>query len=67
MRKFIIAKDDVRQIKLFGLRGRTIDFKIKEPPKNIDPVSWIKSALSDVVDLTTRELNPRDKIGFSFC
>ncbi|KAJ8972054.1 hypothetical protein NQ317_001524 [Molorchus minor] len=67
MEKFIIAKDFVKKVRRFSVKGRTIEFKIKPVPSNEEPVSWIKEAVNQVIHKGTQDLGPDDQVAFSFC
>lgn len=67
MEKFLILKDSVKTIKRFNLQGRRIEFKLKSLPDNVEPVRWIKNALTDVILYATSNLSPQDQVGFNFC
>lgn len=67
MEKFIIAKDFVKNVRRFNLRGRTLEFKIKPVPKDVEPVGWIREAIDQIIQRGTEDLCPSDQVGFSFC
>ena len=67
MEKFKIEKNITKKIKRFNLIGRTIEFKIKQIPIDVEPVGWVKDGVRDIIHYATRHLEPTDQVGFSFC
>lgn len=67
MENFIIIKDTVKKVRKYNLTGRILEFKIKNVPQGIEPVSWIREAIRQVIDTATKDLQPTDHVGFSFC
>ncbi|VEN60245.1 unnamed protein product [Callosobruchus maculatus] len=67
MEKFLMIKDTTKKVHRFGVQGRTLEFKIKPVPNNVDPVSWVKNAISQIVLKGTEDLRPTDQVGFTFC
>lgn len=67
MEKYVIVKNTLKKIKKFNLTGRTLEFKLRSVPTNVEPVTWIKNAINEVVEKAVEDLEPTDKVGFTFC
>lgn len=67
MEKFVITKDFVKKVRRFNLEGRTIEFKIKQLPKDVDPVGWVRDAINQIIQRGTEGLAVGDKVAFNFC
>lgn len=67
MEKIEILSSSVKNVRRFRLRGTTIVFKIKKIPENEDPVRWVKDAVEQVILHVCKDVEPGDKIGFTFC
>ncbi|VEN43471.1 unnamed protein product [Callosobruchus maculatus] len=61
MEKFLMIKDTTKKVHRFGVQGRTLEFKIKPVPNNVDPVSWVKNAISQIVLKGAEDLRPTDQ------
>lgn len=66
MESYIVVKDFSKNIRRFNLRGRTVEFKLKSVPANVEPVGWIKEALGDIIKHVTVDLLPTDQVAFNF-
>lgn len=66
MEKITIVKSFVKKVKRFRLAGNSLVFKINPIPENENPVVWIQAALHHAINKVTEEVNPNDKIGFTF-
>lgn len=67
MEKFIVQKDFVKKVKRFNLTGRTLEFKIKPVPKDVEPVGWVRDAVNQLIEKGTEGLEAGDQVGFNFC
>lgn len=67
MEKYIVVKDSMKKTRKFGVQGRTLEFKIKPIPANMEPVRWVEDAIRDIVLKGTEGVEPEDKVGFTFC
>jgi G:T-mismatch repair DNA endonuclease (very short patch repair protein) len=65
--KIIIFKEYFKKNRRFNLEARTVEFKIKPIPLHVEPVSWIKDAIKEIVLRTTKHLKSTDQVGFTFC
>lgn len=66
MEKFIITKQFFKNIRRFNLKGKTLQFSIKPVPKEENPVTWIKTAIEQIVTMLTTEAELDDRIGITF-
>lgn len=64
---FSIERTYETLIKRFSMRGRKINFKINPVPNNTNPIEWIKSAITSIVQYALSGLEPTDKVGITFC
>lgn len=67
MESYVILKDYVKTIKRFNTWARTVEFQVKPVPENVDPVSWVKDAITQIVLRGTENLDPENLVGFTFC
>lgn len=67
MEKFEIITRGTKHVRRFRLSGTTLVFKIKKYPANEDPIAWVKDAMNPVVHHVCQDVEPQDKIGFTFC
>jgi len=67
MHNYIVVKDQFRKNRRFGLDGRTIEFKMKPIPPDVEPVGWVKNVIKEIFENATKGLDPQDQVGFSFC
>lgn len=66
MQKFEVKKDLISLVPRFKVKGRKIDFKINAVPTGIEPIEWLKSAITDVIQHSMEGAEGSDKIGFTF-
>ena len=67
MAKYVIASEAVKTVRRYHLEGRTVQFRIKPIPQDVEPVGWVKGAIEEIVERSTSNLQPQDKVGITFC
>lgn len=67
MEKFVIIKDILRKVSCFNLTGRMLEFKIKPIPTREEPVAWIRTAINQINEKGTEDLQSNNLVGFTFC
>lgn len=65
--RYNIIKDHMTNIKRFNVRGRKMEFQVKQVPENVEPIAWIKEAINEVITYGTKHILPTDKVGITFC
>lgn len=64
---FQIVNEISKTNKKYKVVRRSVCFKIKAIPENIeDPEAYVKKAIKDVVEYVASDVDPEDKIGFTF-
>lgn len=67
MHKFVIIKDFNSKVKRFNLTARKLEFKLQPVPQSVEPLEWIKSGIEEIFRFATEELQPKDRVGITFC
>ncbi|KAK5638665.1 hypothetical protein RI129_012960 [Pyrocoelia pectoralis] len=67
MAKFEIVSEYEKSVKRYGIKARAIEFKIKEIPAEVDQVTWIKGAMTQIINYICANVSSSDIIGFTFC
>lgn len=65
--RYKIESESVTCIKRYNIYGRKTKFTITSVPDNVNPIDWIKGAIHQIIRDVTKEVNPTDKIGITFC
>lgn len=64
---FQIVSESFKTNKKYRLGRRTVCFKINDIPAEIeDPEAWIKDGMRSIVEFIVQDINPDDKVGFTF-
>ncbi|XP_031338670.1 uncharacterized protein LOC116167447, partial [Photinus pyralis] len=67
MRKFVIESEFEKNVKRFGLKGRSIQFRLKQIPPNENSILWIKNAIRQIITYACNKVSAEDMVGFTFC
>jgi G:T-mismatch repair DNA endonuclease (very short patch repair protein) len=67
MEKFTIIKDSTKKVRKYNLTGRTLEFKLRPVPDGVEPISWIREGIKQIVERAVGNLQPTDRVSFTFC
>lgn len=64
---FQVVDEQIKTNKKFKIARRSVCFKLNNMPENvIDPEEWVKNGIMDVVAHVIQDVDPNDKVGFTF-
>lgn len=66
MERFSVVSSSEVTVKKFNLKGTRVTFKINQQNLFEDPSEHFKKAIKDIVENLVSDVEPRDKIGFTF-
>ena len=61
----IISNSKTFASKRFRLNTQSVVFKIKSVPEKVEPLTWVKNALDNIIKMCIRKTSVGDKIGFT--